>query len=153
MALMAHGAGRVSGASSRSGTGFGRRSGGGPAPKWARPAFHQQRHEADRRSDRVAGDELRAALMSYEVELAVMKSFELDAMTDADQGGFRQQLAESLHELHLAVGVQGRCRFIHDDDVGLVQQQPYEAETLLLAAGEDVAPFHVFLVQPIDQMF
>ena len=60
--------------------------------------------------------------------------------------------AELVHQHRLALGIERRGRLVHHDDVGLVQEQPREGEALLLAAGQRAVPWHVLVVELLDEM-
>ena len=53
--------------------------------------------------------------------------------------------------LRLADLVEGRGRLVHDGDVGRVEEEAGEGETLLLAAGENAVPV-VLLVEAADEV-
>src|ERR1700712_5148485 len=73
-------------------------------------------------------DKLGSALPALQHDLAAVEGFELGAMGDADHGRVGQFLVEQLHHEILASGIEGRGRFIEDDDIRVVQKQPREGE-------------------------
>ena len=78
-------------------------------------------------------------------------NFELGPVADADDGRLRAALAEELHQLFLALRIERRRRFVHHDDVRLVQEDAGEGEALLLAARQGLVPGRL-LVDALDQM-
>src|ERR1700732_2034995 len=90
-------------------------------------------------------DEFRPALAPFQHDLAAVEGFELGAMGDADHGGLGQLLGHQFHHLVLALFIKRRGCLIEHDNVGAVQKQARESEPLLLAAGQRLVPWRVFL--------
>ena len=59
--------------------------------------------------------------------------------------------SKQLHQLVLALGIEGRCCLVEHDDVRLVQQNARECQALLFAARERLIPRRV-LVELLDEM-
>ncbi len=72
-------------------------------------------------------------------------------MPDAEDGRVGKPFLNQLHQQFLTVLVERRRGFVHDDDVGLVDEQPGEGDALLLAAGERLVPRR-FLLDPVLQL-
>src|SRR3984893_15253291 len=88
----------------------------------------------------LVADDASASGAMLELDLALMEGLEIGAVADADHGGFRQALVHELHQLLLAVLVEGRRGFVHNHDVRLVDQEACESHALLLAARESLVP-------------
>jgi len=76
-------------------------------------------------------DERGAAFAALQHDLAAVEGLELDAMRDADDGGFRQFLRHDIHHLVLALFVERGGGFVQHDDVRIVQNQSGEGQPLL----------------------
>ena len=94
---------------------------------------------------------LRAAAPALEHDLPAVERLELGPMADADDRGRVELVGQQLHQFVLALGIERRGGLVQHDDVGPMQQDPRERESLLLAARERLVPGR-FLVEPIDQV-
>jgi hypothetical protein len=97
-------------------------------------------------------DEARRAALALEDDLAAVERLELGPVADADDGRVLELVGEQGHELVLALGIERGGRFVEDDDVGPMQQEPSEGEALPLSARQRLVPRR-FLVDPLDEVF
>jgi len=79
-------------------------------------------------------DQLGAADAALKHELAAVELLQLRAMADADDGKPRHLVDQKLHQRVLALRIQRGGGFIEHDNVGPVQQQARNRQTLLFAA-------------------
>src|SRR5258708_40022425 len=92
------------------------------------PALALARNEID------VADEFGAALAALEHDLAAVEGLKLGAMADADDSGFGQLPGHELHHLVLALFIECRGGLVKHDDVGVMQEQPREGESLLFTS-------------------
>ena len=103
------------------------------AASWMEPAFDET-SMAWLMEQVYVGHELRALAPTLEGDLAAVERFELRPVRDADDGGRTELRRQELHELVLAGGIERGCRLIEHDDVGPMEQNSREGQSLLLAA-------------------
>ena len=96
-------------------------------------------------------DQLGPAAPALQHDLSVVERFELGPVADADQRGLFRLLAQELHQLVLALGIERGGRLVEHDDVRVVQEDAGEGETLLLAARQRLVPRRLVL-DALDQM-
>ena len=85
-------------------------------------------------------DDAPAARAALQRQQAAVQLLQAGAVADAEDGRLRKPLEQQRQQPELAVDVERRCRFVHDDDVGLVDQQPRERDALALAARQRLVP-------------
>src|SRR6266508_3117946 len=79
----------------------------GPQPR------EEPRRAAERSWQRFISDEARPFRMIFQHKLARVKCFELGAVPNTDDGGFREPLQDQLHQLFLAQWVEGGGGLVH----------------------------------------
>src|SRR6516164_8138763 len=72
--------------------------------------------------------------------LPVMIAFELSAVSDADDGELLGLLQKQTHQQILAARIERRGRFVHDDNIGLIEKDTGKRESLLFSARENLIP-------------
>ena len=90
--------------------------------------------------------------MIFQYKLARVKCFELGAVPDTDDSGFREPLQDQLHQLFLAQWIEGGRGLVHHDDVGTLNKRAGKCEPLLFSAGEYVFPACVFFIETVEKM-
>jgi hypothetical protein len=96
-------------------------------------------------------DEAGGAAPAFKHNLSAMKQFEFRTVADADQRRMIRLPNQQLHELVLALRIQCSSRFVENDDVRLLKDNPRECKTLLFTARQCLIP-RSLLIQPRDQV-
>lgn len=79
-------------------------------------------------------DEPCTALTPLQRDFTAMKSFELGAVPDADNGDLGQLADQGFHDVVQALLIECRRRLIKNDDIRIVKQETGKSEPLLFAA-------------------
>jgi hypothetical protein len=72
-------------------------------------------------------------VVTADLESTLMKLAQRLAMSDADYGSAWQTLCEQPVKCCFRLLIQRRCRFVHEEPCGLMQQRAGECDTLLFA--------------------
>src|SRR5262249_5088152 len=74
------------------------------------------------------------AAMALEHNLPVMKRLQFRTMAHADNGCCRQFPRQKFHQVVLAFRIECRCCFIKHDDIGSMQENTRESQSLFFSA-------------------
>src|SRR5689334_14462141 len=94
---------------------------------------------------------MRPGSLALEAKEAPVECLQARPVPDRYYGRLRQLLGNQLVEACLRGFVQRRRRLVEEQPVGLLQERPRDADTLLLAAGKLVCPL-IRLVEPAGQI-
>ena len=89
---------------------------------------------------------------ALEGEQSAVQLLQARPVADAEDGGLGQPLEQQGQQAELAVDVERRRRLVHDDDVGLLDQQPREGDALALAARQRLVPTLLLSVELAHQV-
>ena len=94
---------------------------------------------------------MRAGGATLKNEFLVVKIFHANAMADADHRRAGEIFIEQAQHRNLTLFIERRRRFIHDDDLRPLQQEPNKSRSLPLAAGKRLVPALLF-VEMLDEI-
>ena len=75
-------------------------------------------------------------VLANEMDFAMVELFEARPVASMDDHRVRKQIPHVLHQIELAELIERRCRLVHDEDVGWLDQTRTNARLLFSARKE-----------------